>query len=252
MNAQPYLSLLRVSVWGVPGLRNLLREIEPDVVLSFLGATNIITIAAAKDLPSRVVISERNDPSRQQLNPPWEGLRPLIYPVADVVTANSHGAVEHLQGYCASTTLAYVPNPVVIPDEGSRQQGNSILFLARLVHQNGPDILIDAFARFVKDNPDWSLEIVALSFCNPVASKVPNSAKKAKYVRLRLAGNPELALFFTFFGNSDEFGRFLGILGNSGNSGRFRNVTRFPENAEKVADSVLARLRCRSAGRFFE
>jgi glycosyltransferase involved in cell wall biosynthesis len=76
-----------------------------------------------------------------------------------VITANSHGAIEHMQHYCASAKLGYVPNPVVELTRLNRPRSNAVLFLARLVPQKGPDILIDAFAKFVRENPDWSLQI---------------------------------------------------------------------------------------------
>ena len=158
-SARLSLHLMRLSMWRVTALRGLLQGLKPDIVLSFLGATNIITIASAKGLPLRLVISERNDPSRQRLNEPWQFLRPLIYPMADVVTANSHGAIEEMRDYCSAGKLAYVPNPVVMPAESSRRRKNAVLFLARLVHQKAPDVLIDAFARFVQTNPGWSLQI---------------------------------------------------------------------------------------------
>jgi glycosyltransferase involved in cell wall biosynthesis len=156
---QLYLNLLHASLWRVSALRKLLRSIEPEVVISFLGATNITTIASAKGLPLRVVISERNDPGRQKLDEPWESLRPIVYPAADVVTANSHGAIEQMQEFCAAPKLAYVPNPVVIPEYGNGSRTNAVLFLARLVHQKAPDVLIDAFAKFLQYNPNWSLQI---------------------------------------------------------------------------------------------
>ena len=155
----PYLRLLQVSLWRVSALRALLDDLDANAVVSFLGATNMITIAATRGLSSRVVISERNDPALQQLDQPWEELRPLIYPVADVVTANSHGALDHMQRYCPVAKLAYVPNPIFVPVNVSDCRSNSVLFLARLVHQKGPDILIELFAQLARENPDWSLQI---------------------------------------------------------------------------------------------
>lgn len=154
-----YLQLLRWSTWRVESLHNLLGELKPDVVVSFLGQTNILTIAAAQKLPVRLVISERNDPTRQLLANPWQSLRPILYPVADIITANSHGALQQMRAYCPAAKLAYVPNPVMVPDESEVPRNKSILFLARLVHQKGPDILVDAFAKFVRANPDWRLDI---------------------------------------------------------------------------------------------
>ena len=104
--ASAYLPLLRASFWRVKTLRVLLKRLRPDAVVSFLGATNIITVAASKGLPTRIVISERNDPARQTLDKPWQDLRPIIYPLADVVTANSHGALESMKSYCSKSQLS--------------------------------------------------------------------------------------------------------------------------------------------------
>lgn len=159
---QPKLltQLLRMSVWRVGALRNALQIVQPDVVLSFLSTTNMIAVAAGYGLPFRVVISERNDPARQELKQPWHYLRPHIYPLAHLVTANSHGALEELGHYCPSSKLAYVANPIAVtitPSYAHRKC--SILFLARLVEQKAPDILVEAFAEFSHEHPDWSLEI---------------------------------------------------------------------------------------------
>jgi len=155
-----YLALLRASFWRIKTLRTLLERLKPDAVVSFLGATNIITIAASQGLTARIVISERNDPARQELESPWQGLRPIIYPLADVVTANSHGALESMASYCSKAQLAYVPNPIVVSQTANGSRKNSILFLGRLVPQKAPDILIEAFALFAKEYPDWTLQIV--------------------------------------------------------------------------------------------
>ena len=162
LTRQPKLltQLLRMSVWRVGALRNALQIVQPDVVLSFLSTTNMIAVAAGYGLPFRVVISERNDPARQELQQPWQRLRPHIYPLADLVTANSHGALEELANYCPSAKLAYVANPIVVTSTPSYAHRRcSILFLARLVEQKAPDILVEAFAEFSQEHPDWSLEI---------------------------------------------------------------------------------------------
>ena len=152
--------LLRICFWRVGALREQLRDLEPDAVVSFLSITNIITAAARYGLPYRLVISERNDPARQVLEEPWQSLRPTIYPLADLITANSHGALEQLQRYCPAEKLSYVANPLAISNEESQgKRTKRILFLARLVHQKAPDILVEAFAEFSLEHPEWSLEI---------------------------------------------------------------------------------------------
>jgi len=156
----PYARLLRVIDWRVRALNRVLSISNADVVVSFLGGTNIVTVAASMGLQHRVIISERNDPSKQRLKTPWEELRPLLYGRADVVTANSEGAVVSLKSFCPEPKLRYIPNPLVLGGHiGDSSRSNSILFLARLVHQKAPDIVIEAFAQFQKVAPEWSLEI---------------------------------------------------------------------------------------------
>ena len=42
---------LRMSMWRVTALRETIQAVQPDVVLSFLSSTNIITVAAGYGLP---------------------------------------------------------------------------------------------------------------------------------------------------------------------------------------------------------
>ena len=59
-------------------LRGALRLTNAPVIVSFLTTTNVLTILAAAGLAARVVVSERNDPEKQQLRWPWPLLRRLV------------------------------------------------------------------------------------------------------------------------------------------------------------------------------
>lgn len=159
-SSRAYASLLRACHWPVRALRNVLARTGPDVVVSLLGGTNIVTVAAAAGLRHRVVISERNDPSRERLDPPWDDLRPIFYPLADAVSANSHGALQSMRAYCPEARLRYVPNPVRLTahvEDATRS--DAVLFLGRLAPQKAPDVLIEAFARFRQAAPAWTLHL---------------------------------------------------------------------------------------------
>jgi glycosyltransferase involved in cell wall biosynthesis len=143
-------------------LRSIFEVTNHDVVLSFLGATNLQTIIAGSGNEAKLVISERNDPAIQQLAFPWEQLRKHLYTKADVVTANSRGAIETMKSFVSSEKLVYVPNPVIIPtcSAETNERRKIILYVGRLVKQKGADILIQAFARIFHQISDWRLEIV--------------------------------------------------------------------------------------------
>lgn len=161
-SSRVYAWLLRIFYWRGRRLRGVFEQITPDVVFSLLGATNIITVAASVDLPHRTIISERNDPSRQRLDPPWEDLRRVLYREADAVSANSRGALASMRAYCPDEKLHHAPNPLnlVLPDGvADSKRSNAVLFLARLVPQKAPDVLIEAFAQFVRTAPGWKLHI---------------------------------------------------------------------------------------------
>ena len=84
----------------------------------------------------------------------------MLYPGADAVSANSRGALDALRAYCPEEKLCHVPNPLILAgDTAGSIRENAVLFLARLVHQKAPDVLIEAFASVVRTEPDWTLEV---------------------------------------------------------------------------------------------
>ena len=143
-------------------LRNELKKMQPDIVLSFIGATNIIALLSSIGLGSKVIISERNDPSRQSLGLVWDLLRKIIYPLATCVTANSKIAINTMSSYVNIKKLKYTPNPVVIPDKiiPVRYQRPSFLAVGRLEEQKAYDIILQAFAESDAKRKGWGLTIL--------------------------------------------------------------------------------------------
>ena len=154
----PLISLLR----NARRLRRRLRGADPDAVLSFLTQTNILTVLATRGLGTRTVISERNDPRLQRHRPRVEFMRWLVYRWADVVTANSRGALTALQSCVPKEKLAYLPNPLMPPasKEIAFLQAPTIITVGRLVQQKGIDVLLEAWAQASERLPGWRLAIV--------------------------------------------------------------------------------------------
>jgi glycosyltransferase involved in cell wall biosynthesis len=141
-------------------IRKSLRASPPKAVLSVLTATNILVIIASLGLGLRVVVSERNDPTRQKAGL-WGPLRRLLYRRATVVTANTDHAVEAMTAYVPKHKLAMVPNPVALNVTLTEPaSARTILNVGRLVPAKGQGAIIAAFSSLAHINPDWRLCIL--------------------------------------------------------------------------------------------
>ena len=149
---------IRRIVW----LRSALKESKARAVVSFVAATNVLTILAGVGLRQRVVVSERNDPSAQDLGRAWNILRRIVYPLSSFVTANSESAITSLRAFVPDHKLRVIPNPLPklpIANDADRHTEDSFLVVGRLVPQKAHDISIDAFSQIAADIPSWTMNI---------------------------------------------------------------------------------------------
>lgn len=145
-------------------LRKALKHLDSPNILSFLTRTNIHTILACMGLNKRVIISERNDTTREDHLWPWPLLRRILYRFADVVTANSEVALEGMKEYVAADKLKFVPNPVTMPEDAAYPaEFKSILNVGRMVYQKAQYLLIEALSLIGKDKLNgWKLNILGI------------------------------------------------------------------------------------------
>ena len=81
---------------------------------------------------------------------------------ADIVPANSNGAIQSMKAFVPEEKLFFIPNPVNFSTSFAlgEKRRKKILVVGRLVEQKGIDILIRAFS-LIRDNLiDWHLEII--------------------------------------------------------------------------------------------
>ena len=174
--AGPVFSVIwqgRRAIW----LRRTIRKIKPDAVLSFLTQTNILTVLATRGLATHTAISERNDPRLQRHRPRVEFMRRVVYPWADVVTANSKGALDALQAFVPEEKLAFLPNPLAEQpsSETFAFAAPTVITVGRLVEQKGIDVLLVAWAKVAASLPAWRLALVG---DGPLADALKEQASK--------------------------------------------------------------------------
>jgi GalNAc-alpha-(1->4)-GalNAc-alpha-(1->3)-diNAcBac-PP-undecaprenol alpha-1,4-N-acetyl-D-galactosaminyltransferase len=147
-------------------LRRLIRQSQPDVVISFLDFPNIITLLAMWRLGIPVIVSERANPQYDGLKPVWKRLRLHLYPRAAALVCQTSAIVTQLQQKMKVRGYA-IPNPVelpapltsMVPKDGSRNS-HTVIAMGRLVPQKGFDLLLEAFARIAGRHPTWSIKVL--------------------------------------------------------------------------------------------
>lgn len=141
-------------------VRELIKEFNPDVSVSFQLDANVYNMLACYGLKTKSVVCERNDPYKPGY---WKlKLFKPLFGLAD-------GAVFQLpkaRGYYNNIRVpaAIIPNPIVsktsVRCESYKSRKHIIAAHGRIdIFQKRQDVLIDAFAKVVKEYPDYELRI---------------------------------------------------------------------------------------------
>lgn len=153
------LGSTRAAAHRALALRRVFRKSLPDVIVSFLTRTNVLTLLSTRGLRVPVVVSERNNPALQPFGAPWRWLRALTYPRAFGLVTMTRGALEYFPKEMRPREWV-IPNPVELPHAWEEKRGNhTLVAVGRLVPQKGFDLLLQAFALAAGDAPKWSLTI---------------------------------------------------------------------------------------------
>jgi glycosyltransferase involved in cell wall biosynthesis len=154
------LDALQRNLSRLGKLRAAIKAESPDVVISFMDATNVLTLLATSGLKVPVVVSERIDPSHYSIATGWNWLRKKLYPRASTVVVQTESIASWARGIVKRDKVEIIPNPVqVLPPPHSEADAALvpgvpaevfekpfILAVGRLHEQKGLDLLLAAFA----------------------------------------------------------------------------------------------------------
>lgn len=141
-------------------LRKKIREISPDLIISFLVTPNVCSVISSIGTQTKVILSERGDPYEHRKNSKYALLEKFFYNFADGIVFQTEGAKKFYNKLIQNKSVI-IPNPIDIsefPKYWNHERENIIVNVAnfKLVHKR-QDVLIDAFSRIHKTFPDIKL-----------------------------------------------------------------------------------------------
>jgi GalNAc-alpha-(1->4)-GalNAc-alpha-(1->3)-diNAcBac-PP-undecaprenol alpha-1,4-N-acetyl-D-galactosaminyltransferase len=144
-------------------LRKAIKSTQPDVVISHIHSTNIMTILAVGRFAVPVIAVEHNDPGMNPAGRIWETLRKRIYPRARKLVSVSRGVDSHFS-WLPQEQRVVIHNPIELvaapADLSATMERPMITAMGRLTAQKGFDLLLTAFAKVAAHHPDWGLTII--------------------------------------------------------------------------------------------
>lgn len=139
-------------------LRKRVKEINPDLVISFQTNQNLFAVFATRGRHIPVIISERGDPYVYQ--DIVSKVRNWMINRAEGGVFQTHKAMEYFGKELQKRSVVIhnpCPDDVVIRPEWS-QRKNEIAFVARFdIQQKRQDLMIQAFSYVVKAHPEMTL-----------------------------------------------------------------------------------------------
>lgn len=139
-------------------LNNLVREIHPDVICSFLNMPNMLSVLVGKRNKIPTVISERADP--YQSISKIDKLMRRIYNKADGAVFQTKGA-QAFYGDELQKRSIVIPNPIIEISNKKWDIDNTdkaIAFVARFENfQKRQDVMLQAFEIVLKKHSDYEL-----------------------------------------------------------------------------------------------
>ncbi|WAK01562.1 glycosyltransferase family 4 protein [Methylobacter sp. YRD-M1] len=139
-------------------LRRILKEQNPDFVLSFMSKYNILTILATSNLNLKVFVSDRSNP-KKQLPFLISFLRKITYRFAHGIIAQTSLAKSVLEENTGNRNIVVIPNPLkAISVCENIEKDKIILNVGRLVEEKGQKYLLEAFTKI--KNTEWKIAIL--------------------------------------------------------------------------------------------
>lgn len=140
-------------------LRQTLKKLKPDRIVSFVDMMNITTLLATFGMKTPVIVCERTHPGHYRIPRLYTFLRTLLYPRATSIVMQTASAASYFKNFNA---IKIISNAVVVPPQvkqPSSLKAKKIISVGRLCPFKGFATLIHAFSKLAPSYPELTLTI---------------------------------------------------------------------------------------------
>jgi GalNAc-alpha-(1->4)-GalNAc-alpha-(1->3)-diNAcBac-PP-undecaprenol alpha-1,4-N-acetyl-D-galactosaminyltransferase len=136
---------------------------RPDLVVSFVNTTNIMTLLATRSLKVPTIVCEHVYPAFGGLDKFGQFLQNWLYRRAASIVVQTHSGLSFFPPERGYKTMV-MPNPVALPESDQLDSqifsdDRHLLAIGKLIPQKGFDLAIRAFAQVCEQHPEWTFSI---------------------------------------------------------------------------------------------
>lgn len=141
-------------------IRNAVKKLSPDVVISFMSETNTDVCFALSGMNIPVIVSERNDPAIDPASKVKQIMRRVAYTKPKGFVFQTPDAQAYFSKRIQkSSKIILNPLTAALPEPFEGEREKRVVAVGRLNKQKNYPMLIDAFEDFVASFPEYVLEI---------------------------------------------------------------------------------------------
>lgn len=139
-------------------VRKFVKKEKPDAIVTFMAQNCLITGLACRGRKTRIIMSERIDPSAVKRGKFYEKVLFGIYANADVTVLQTERARNYFPEEVQQNSVI-IPNPIDVKCIAAEEKRKRIVTAGRLTPQKNQKMLIEAFAAIHKSHPEYILDI---------------------------------------------------------------------------------------------
>lgn len=171
----------------IKSIRNVIKKINPTVVVSFLTDVNIHVISAMCWENTKLVVCERNDPNNDPESKIIRNIRDFLYKKVHYAVFQTPDAMQYFKNILPKNSICeIIPNPIKaeLPTYIKEQDSFTFVTACRLAKQKNLYMMIDAINQLIDKGYNCKLEIYGIGPLKLELESYINKINKSNYIFL--------------------------------------------------------------------